>query len=432
VTPPPASRDHRRRRFAALLQRYVAHHGPLPEVVKITGTSGKGSVAAMLEAALLRDGQRTGVFTSPHLVNATERIRISGVEITPGGLAARIAAMTPFFDSAVAALGEDFRPSFFEAMLLMALDEFREHGVTVAFLEVAIGGYHDVVSLVPGAVSCITSVGLDHTEELGSTLAAIAADKAGVSTPGSTLVLGPGLDEAARHAILLDARRREVRIVETSLAGIESYSLGLEGHDITLTTTQTPRHCGTDASVCQSGDSGDSAPISFRLPLAGDFQVENLATAWGVQQCLHQRGTLQRLESVAGIAETHWPARLEYRPGAPAFLVDAAHNTLAFQALRRFLLALPDRRRRTLLLGVTDAAKHAEAVAELASVVDEVLLVEGFHRAAHVGPAFASPAEAIDALRQRPDAEDALVIVTGSLFLAGACRAILIGVVVSG
>src|SRR5204863_6669950 len=126
------------------------------------------------EAALLRDGQRTGLFTSPHLVSATERIRTDGAEITPAALEARTAAM---------ALGDEFRPSFFETMLLLALDEWGEGGVKVAILEVAIGGYHDVVSLIPGATSCITSVGLDHTEELGSSISAIAADKAGVASP---------------------------------------------------------------------------------------------------------------------------------------------------------------------------------------------------------------------------------------------------------
>ena len=89
----PDSRNHRRRRFAALLERYVCERGPLPQVVKVTGTSGKGSVVAMLEAALLREGRSTGAFTSPHLVNATERIRIDGVEITTAALAARTAAL---------------------------------------------------------------------------------------------------------------------------------------------------------------------------------------------------------------------------------------------------------------------------------------------------------------------------------------------------
>src|SRR5207245_2158877 len=140
----------------------------------------------------------------------------------------------------------------------------------------------------------------------------------------------------------------------------------------------------------------------------GRFQLDNFAT--DVE--LLRRLPLRQVESLAGIAGARWPARLEYFSGRPAFLLDAAHNALAFCALREFLAGLDDPRPRTLLLGVSDAAKYAEAIAELGPLFDEVKLVEGFYRAVHAGPGFASPAEALCALT----ADDRLVVVTGSIF----------------
>jgi dihydrofolate synthase/folylpolyglutamate synthase len=410
---PPAEpgREARLRRFEAVLRTYQRRFGPLPAVVKVTGTSGKGSVGALLEAALLADGRAVGLFTSPHLILPTERIRVGGRDVSLEALDGAVARTGPFLQELVEDLGPRFRPSFYEALLVLAFRLFAEAGCGIAVMEAAIGGAHDVLSRVPGSVSAITSVGLDHRDEIGPELADIARDKAGIATPGSTLVLGPTVEGVARGEIERSAERRSVRLVDAAGAAVRAAGRGVEGHDVEVAT--------------------ETGTTAFRLPLAGDFQVDNLKTAFTVLRVLKDLGEVVRLESIAGVAETRWPARLEYLPGRPAWLLDSAHNELGFQALSDFLSrSLPGPK--SLLLGASDARKAGEALDILGPLFPAIHLVGGFFKA--VDPrllreapgSFPDPESAVRFLRERHAGEEHCVVVAGSLYLAGACRAILL------
>lgn len=414
---PPAEPgpEARLRRFAALLRAYRERFGPLPTVVKITGTSGKGSVGAMLEAALLADGKAVGLFTSPHLVAPTERIRVGGRDVGPEALDEAAARTGPFFQEVVADLGPRFRPSFYEALLVLAFRLFAEARCDVAVMEVAVGGANDVLSLVPGPVSAITSVGLDHLDEIGPALADVARDKAGLATPGSALVLGPAVGGEARAEIARSAEARGVRLVEAAGTPVRATGLGIAGHEVEIAT--------------------EAGPLAFRLPLAGDHQVDNLKTAWTVLRVLKETGEVDRLGSIAGVARTRWPARLEYLSGRPAWLLDAAHNAMAFAALAEFLrrsLPVPPA---GLLLGASEPGKAEEALRVLGPLFPEVHLAGGFFKAVdplllrEAFPAlgiFPDPESAVRSLRERHAGEERCVVVAGSLYLAGACRAILL------
>ena len=141
---PFTTREYRRRRFAALLERYLVRRGPLPEIVKITGTSGKGSVAAMLEAALLRDGQRTGVFTSPHLVSFRERIQVNRELISEADVVRLVGEMQPMFQ----AFPGDHHPTFFEVVTVMALKYFAGRQCDLVIWETGLGGRLDATNIV--------------------------------------------------------------------------------------------------------------------------------------------------------------------------------------------------------------------------------------------------------------------------------------------
>jgi dihydrofolate synthase/folylpolyglutamate synthase len=414
---PPAEpgRDARLRRFEALLRAYSRRFGPLPAVVKVTGTSGKGSVGALLEAALLADGKAVGLFTSPHLVLPTERIRIGGRDVSLEALDGAAARTGPFFEELVADLGPRFRPSFYEALLVLAFRLFAEAGCGIAVMEAAIGGAYDVLSSVPGPVSAITSVGLDHRDEIGPELADIARDKAGIATPGSALVLGPTIAGVAREEIERSAGRRGVRLVDAADIADEAVRAagrGLEGHDVEILT--------------------ETGTITFRLPLAGDFQVDNLKTAFTVLRVLKDLGEVDRLESIAGAARTRWPARLELLPGRPAWLLDSAHNGLAFQALADFLRRSLPEAPRSLLLGASDAEKAGEALRILGPLFPEIHLAGGFYKAVDprllrgASGSFPDPESAVRFLRARHAGEERCIVVAGSLYLAGACRSILL------
>jgi dihydrofolate synthase/folylpolyglutamate synthase len=367
-----------------------------------------------LEAALIADGKRVGSFTSPHLIDVTERVRVQGLDVTPEQLdraAQRVAAI-------FGAWRPDLCPSFFEALLLLALDEFVQQRIDTAIVEVAIGGYHDVVSLLSAPVAIITSVGLDHALELGSTIAEIARDKAGIASPNTSLVLGPRLPRAAIEAILQDAAPRGVRLVEASLAALEARELGGAGFEVSLSTAR--------------------GNVDIKLPLPGRFQLDNLATAATAFGILCDMGLANSPASLTGVARVRWPGRLEFIGGRPEWILDSAHNPLAFSALAEFLRGLPVARNRVLLFGTSELNKLVEGLRVLAPLFTRVYTVGGFYKAVSAPGAPDGSCEEPQRLQHFPTPEQAIaqvlsiepavesVVVAGSVYLVGACRRVLL------
>lgn len=381
-------------RFEALYRRCTRDFTP-PPIVKIAGTCGKGSVGAMLEAALRADGARVGLFTSPHLVSPTERIRVDGRDIDE-------AALHRAWESV------DAEASFFERLLLIALRRFHEAGCRVALVEAAIGGASDVTGRLPGPLSLLSSVGLDHVAALGPTLADIARDKAGIATPGSALVLGPDLPPEAREAAERSARARGVVIEHSDSWALDAAPRGLDGFDVRVALPE--------------------GPLTFRLPLPGAFQLQNLRVVLSALAALKRMGLVDDLACIRGVERLRWPARIERFAGPPPVLIDAAHNPLAYRALADFLRTEPTWAgpgRRVLLLGASESVKFAAAHTILGPLFDAVVGVGGFYRAVEprgVDRVFGAPAAALDALRAELVGG---VVVTGSLYLAGAVRALL-------
>jgi dihydrofolate synthase/folylpolyglutamate synthase len=163
-------------------------------VLHIAGSKGKGSTALLSEALLRAAGLSTGTFTSPHLERWTERFRIDGREVPGDALGAAIGALRPHVD---ALRSSSEPPSFFDVTTAAAFQLFAEARVDVAILEVGLGGRLDSTNVVTPAVSCITSIELEHTDKLGDTLAAIAGEKAGIAKRGVPLVTGALPAEAA-------------------------------------------------------------------------------------------------------------------------------------------------------------------------------------------------------------------------------------------
>ncbi|MFO0717429.1 MAG: Mur ligase family protein [Nitrospira sp.] len=176
----------------ALLARVGDPHRGYP-VVHIGGTNGKGSTAAMTASMLQAAGHRVGLYTSPHLVDFRERIRVDGVMIPE----ARVSALVEVLREAAA---PDLAPTFFEFTTALACRYFAECRVDVAVLEVGLGGRFDATNVVTPLASAITSIGLDHEAYLGSTIEAIAFEKAGIVKPGAPVVLGR-MDAPARQVI---------------------------------------------------------------------------------------------------------------------------------------------------------------------------------------------------------------------------------------
>jgi len=262
--------------------------------VQVAGTNGKGSISTMLERIATAAGIRCGLYTSPHLLSWCERIRLPDGLIAEAELRRLLEALQPL------ALRHDLTP--FELVTAAAFQAFAEAGVQLAVLEVGLGGRLDATTVHPDRqVLAFASIGLDHTEHLGPTLAAIAAEKAGVLHGGALAVSGPQAPEAA--AVLA----RQAAAVGCDLRWVEPLLPAAQGGP--------------------------------RLGLAGDLQRHNAAVALAAAQALAERGwPIDAAAMDRGLATARWPGRLERRcfAGRP-LLLDGAHNPPAAEALRREL-----------------------------------------------------------------------------------------------
>jgi folylpolyglutamate synthase/dihydrofolate synthase len=407
-------RGARLARFPVALERLGLLRPPFP-VVKIAGTNGKGSVGAMLSAALHRDRRRVGLFTSPHLERFTERIRVAERDVAATEMEASLRSLVPLLDDLERDGGLAMVPSFFEVLLMAALRIFTDRRVDVAILEAGVGGAHDAVSVLEGPLAAVTSVALDHAAVLGDTAAAVAGDKAGIASRGSRLVVGSSVAGEALAAVKAAAGRRGVTVIFADAGRLETRSMGLAGHRVGI------------PSIRGLGE--------FRLPLAGAHQVENLAVVAELVRELVALGIADEEACIGGVEATRWPGRLETVPGSPAWLIDAAHNLSGFEALATDLPALTGGGEVTVLYGASEGHAFADCLRLIPRLGRRVHLVEGFHRSvpvAELRPHVPAGAEVCGVHTSVPAARDALeaergsgtrlVLATGSIYMIGRLR----------
>ena len=376
-------------------------------IVHVAGTNGKGSTCAMIESGLRVAGYRTGLFTSPHLVEPTERIQVAGRPVGAGQFAAAFDQVHACAERLLRRERIDLHPTYFESVTAMAMVVFRECGVEAAVLEVGLGGRLDATNVVIPELCVVTPVDFDHEAYLGKSLESIAAEKAGILKPGARAVFARQRAEAEG---VLEARAAAlgVAVTHSSLVAISGVTQNARGSDF----------------LC------DGSPVS--CPLAGEHQVENSRTAIAA---LRQLGVAPAAIR-QGIAQTAWPGRLERVAVNPEIILDGAHNPASARALAAYLDRFYEPRRVWLIYG----AMRDKAVEEMAAIL--------FPRAGHVivtapAQARALRPESIRDLADRGDIqvaanlqealalaagagrEDA-IFVTGSLFLVGEARALLV------
>src|SRR5262245_44878345 len=187
------------------------------DVAHIAGTKGKGTTSLILESLLLAHGLRVGTYISPHVEHLRERIRLQGDSVAEAELVSELEAALPFLETLRA--DSSAAPSFFELMTGLAMAIFRRHRVGWGIFEVGLGGRLDATNILRPRITAITSIGLEHTQQLGSTLAQIAREKAGIIKERVPVVLGPLPDEA-RAEIERVAQSRQARIVQVDAASV--------------------------------------------------------------------------------------------------------------------------------------------------------------------------------------------------------------------
>ncbi|HJR54114.1 MAG TPA: Mur ligase family protein [Gemmatimonadota bacterium] len=280
------------------------------QALHVAGTNGKGTTAACLAALARRHGLRAGLYTSPHLVDFRERIRVDGEPISRPGFVGMWDRVGPFV--------QERSMTFFEAGTLMAMEWFAERRVDVAVLEVGLGGRLDATNVVIPALSIVTNIALDHERHLGSDLAAIAREKAGIFKPGVPALVGEADAPSVREALAAAARERGTPI-------------GWLGQEARWETRSQEAGWTTFDYESERGRLEGLA-----LPLAGDQFVVDAALALRAWE--RWRGELDPAAVKAALAEAVPPGRMESRSvGAVPYLFDVAHNPAAVDRLAAVL-----------------------------------------------------------------------------------------------
>jgi dihydrofolate synthase/folylpolyglutamate synthase len=423
-------------RMRALLELLGNPHLPL-RVVHIAGSKGKGSTAAMLAAVLQRAGHRIGLFTSPHLCDVRERIQIDGEAISRSELADLMTEVA----AAVHELDARREPgtvgvTFFEIVTALGFLHFLRRHVDFAVLEVGLGGRFDATNVCVPALSIITSISFDHTQQLGNTLARIAFEKAGIIKPGRTVLSGVTAPEA-RDVIDAICRERHAPLRTLGRDFRYVYEPGL----ITAAALREP--------VVRVSTETERWP-AMRLRLLGEHQAANAALVVAAVEELRAQGTVIPAEAVAaGLATVHWPARVEVVQSRPLVVLDCAHNLASAQVLldtlqrsflepahepqagpRRFLIFAGsyDKDLGGMLRVLAPYFHHAylTSYGNNPRFVPPEQLAEMLQ---HIGPipyTVCAPAPAAWNLARAAAGDADLICITGSVFLAGELRPLLV------
>ncbi|HPG25538.1 MAG TPA: folylpolyglutamate synthase/dihydrofolate synthase family protein [Myxococcota bacterium] len=394
-------------------------------VVHVAGSKGKGSTCLFVEAILGALGERVGTFTSPHLESWVERFRIDGVPVSEPRLVAAVERVRPIVD--VLREGpRETRPSFFDATTAIAFLLFDEAGVDRAVIEVGLGGRLDSTNVVDPAVTCITSIELEHTDKLGDTEALIAAEKAGILKPGRPVVVG--------------ALRPEAAAVVRARAAAVGAPLRVLGEHFTVHARGDGSSPITHVFEAQGSSGGAPFVAPFALRVAGRVAAGNAALAIDCVRALgvHPEPALVRAIEV-GLGCASLPARIEVLAADPEVIVDAAHTAHSARALAEALEALaPDGY--VLVLSVS-SDKKLDAVLEAVLARATRVWVTRSEPTRSLAPALLAgrvrahtpdlPIEIVedaeDALRRAREAlpEGERLCAAGSVYLAGIARRVL-------
>ena len=404
-------------RITALLERLGRPQDKVP-AVHIAGTNGKGSVAALLSSICQAAGCRTGLFTSPHLVRYNERIRLEGRPISDDELADLIAQVWPLVKDE-GLIGEYGHPTEFELGTALAFLYFAELGVDLAIIEVGLGGRLDATNVIIPEVAVITKIAFDHASQLGTTLSAIAKEKAGIIKEGRPVVSGPQEDEA-REVIARVAQERHAPLLQVgSDVEYELIDWGLWGTELSYQGRRWQEK-------------------RLTMGLAGPHQAVNGGTALAAAEMLAEEGWGITAQAVReGLRRARWPGRFEIVQQRPTVIFDGAHNPDGARALGEALQAALPGRPIVYVMAILGEKEPAKILASLLPSGEKVVFTRpSSSRSAPSDPAELAalarpygieshiegdPQRALEWAMQRAG-EEGVVCICGSLYLVGELR----------
>ncbi|NOY42760.1 MAG: bifunctional folylpolyglutamate synthase/dihydrofolate synthase [Planctomycetes bacterium] len=369
IVTPYGHRQLKLDRMRQLLTRLGNPDAGLP-IVHVAGTKGKGSTSTMVAAMLHAAGYETGLFSSPHLEQIEERFAINGQPCPSDELVALVDQLRPVvqaMDQESARADSSMSPTYFELTTALALMHFAQHKVDIAVLEVGLGGRLDSTNVCQPAVTVITSISLDHTKQLGTTLPEIAAEKAGIIKPGVPLLCGH-IDKAPQRVITEIAKQHGCRML-------------IAGHDFRH-RYHPPRLRGERQAIGRLDFEGDFADEHVRLAdlplkLLGEHQAANAALAIATVAELRQQGWSIPPEAIRqATAEATLPGRVEVIGTRPTIVLDVAHNVASAEALVEVLETSFSNQTRVLLLAATQEKDVAGVVRVLLPHFEKVIVTQ--------------------------------------------------------
>ena len=404
-----ASSDYSLRHVEELLNR-LGNPQLAARTIHIAGTKGKGSVAAMITQVLSDSGYKTGLYTSPHLHTLRERINVDGSLISEAEFAATMAEIKSFIESMKQ--DDTFRQlTYFEALTVLTFAYFNTKQVAFQVLEVGLGGRLDATNVAKPVVCIITPISLDHTQILGNSLGEIAREKAGIIKPGCWVVISPQPADAA--SVISDiCREKRAKVVQVG-KDVTWHKIGGNLHHQSLIIE------------------GRTSKYQVNIPLLGDFQLENAATAVAALEILTSEGfTISAADITQGLARVKWPGRFHILQENPIALVDGAHNVVSMRGLVSNIEKYFNYERVFLVFGTSCDKDIAGIINELVVLSPQVIVAQAEHsRAAPLSTLAAefskrgikaetgkTIGEAISRALSMANKQD-IVCVTGSLFV---------------
>jgi dihydrofolate synthase/folylpolyglutamate synthase len=381
-------------------------------IIHIAGTKGKGSVSAFCASALQAAGYRTGLYTSPHLTDFSERIQVNGQPIPPHEVVALVEKCKPI----VASIPD---VTWFEYTTMLAFLYFARVGVNAAVIEVGLGGRLDATNIVTPEVAVITSISYDHMAVLGDTLDQIAAEKAGIIKLELPVVISPQPDGVKQVIARIAAQRNAPLYQMGQDYEFESHSQSLDGQTFKIWPKTRPHEA-----------------VRLTIPLLGRHQIENAATAYTVLRVLGaSRLAVSESDIWQGFAATIWPGRFEVLRRYPPVVLDCAHNRDSSHRLRQALDDYFADWPIVLVFGASEDKDVAGMFTELLPRVRQVIATQSIHPRA-MSPAqlvvlarpFGVSVSDVSTVEEALDGalnaagEDALLLVTGSIFVVAGVR----------
>ena len=387
------------------------------KVIHVAGTKGKGSTSAMLNSILNSAGYKTGFYSSPHMLEFNERIRIGDQLISNKQLVDLVNAVKPFVPQVK-------ELTTFEIITGMAFLYFSQKKVDFAVIEVGMGGRLDATNVVDPLLSIITSISHDHMKVLGSTLAKIAGEKAGIIKRGVPVVMA-GQKKSAEKVILDTAKEKGSQAVQSNLVyRVEQGSHSLDGQNF-----QFLPNSNNDLGVSQPS-------LEYFMPLIGGHQLENARTAYTALQIIKGKGFKISEENIReGFRRIDWPGRMEIISRDPLIIVDGAHNRDSFRKFRKTIDTYLADKKKLLIFGASEDKEVELMLKQIQSSINELIITKAQHPRALEGEDIADKAEklniryritdcvedALDAALQDSD-NQTVILAAGSIFIAGAVK----------